>query len=167
MSGGLADACIIANALQSEASVLVLHMRDDGAHALAWSNPSIRDPLRIVCLAWFGRHWQRARLRGRAWEALFNAWPPQKRGEAVAGSHLSVHVFQIGSECDTGDASCTVAWMCTRPTPLPMASRSQAHTTCPQSHWNQAGFDRLLVSGRLGRLRTTAGIARPRDSWVL
>ena len=74
--GGFAEACTIANALQSEASVLVLHMRDDGAHALAWSNPSIRDPLRIVCLAWFGRHWQRARLRGRAWEALFNAWPP-------------------------------------------------------------------------------------------
>ena len=139
------------------------YMRDDGARALAWSSPSIRDPLCVVCVAWFGRHWQRARLRGRAWEALLSAWPPQKRGEAVAGSHLSVHVVQIGSACDTGDASCAVAWMHTHPTPLPMASRSQAHAR-PQSHWKQAGFGR---PGRLDRLRTTAGIARPRDLWVL
>ena len=73
--GGFPEAAIIANTLPGLASVLLLDIRDDGAHAITWSRPSVRDPARIVCLAWLGRHWQRARMSAGQWEALFKAWP--------------------------------------------------------------------------------------------
>ena len=80
--GGFAEACIIANALDGEASVLMLDVRDDGAHAIAWSNPTVRDPTRVVCLAWWGRHWQRARLSETAWNAFFDLWARERQKKA-------------------------------------------------------------------------------------
>ena len=73
--GGFVDACIIADAVEGKASILMLDERLDGFHAIAWSRTDIRDHRRIVTLAWMETHWMRARLRQSAWDRLFAGWP--------------------------------------------------------------------------------------------
>ena len=73
--GGFLGAACLTEALREQGvSILMLDMRDDGFLAITWTAPAVRDPEHIVCLAWMGAHWQRARLRPEGWKILFESW---------------------------------------------------------------------------------------------
>ncbi len=73
--GGFLEVVFLTTALQAQnVSVLMLERRAEGFLVIAWSRAEVRDATRIVCAAWSGAHWQRARLRAQGWAALFTAW---------------------------------------------------------------------------------------------
>jgi hypothetical protein len=73
--GGFMEAFFIATALQNKGvSILMLDDRADGYHALAWTAPGGRDSKLVVCIAWSGSHWQRARLTPVGWQMVYEFW---------------------------------------------------------------------------------------------
>ena len=74
--GGMIEASFLARAwsqrIGNEVAVILLAVMEDGARqAMAWLGP--RTAAEVVCCAWQGAHWVRARLRPAATEQV-RAW---------------------------------------------------------------------------------------------